>query len=531
MKIRYTLLTLLFAALSTTLFAQITTQDFYRKIEHCKIPHKIPDANHNLYGPINDNVHPFGKSRMNNASQNAFMQEGEWRRNIQNTNEQRYVCDSAFTYSTNGNQIKTIFFRDVPGRLMIEFSQMRNSEYTAIWANRSQIIYSYNALGNYSSVINQEWDYQNAAWINAEKSSFSYDNAGNILSNVWQEWDTRFGDWVSIRREVYTMDDAGNVLTNLQQDWDKGISDWINRRKSSYSYDVAGNMLTWQEQYWDAGINNWINFHLYSYTYDVARNMLSLERKSWDSKVVDWVKMSLFIYSYDVSGNMLVELYQIWESKIREWVNHQKYILSYDIAGNNYAKHHQMWVTGVDKWVNTFLDSFTYDDSGNLLSELIQYWDDRIEVWKNIQKASYEYDYNIKKVIGKSYHSSLDGWVSADGYLPFIIYDNYLFTGYFSFKAEAYYSSYTLGIEDKDVQAIDKTSFCSPNPAKDLVNVTNFFSKEASLKIYTMNGQLLNEKLLSSGQNQVSIQNLSPGIYLFVLQSENLRIQNKVVVY
>ncbi len=99
------------------------------------------------------------------------------------------------------------------------------------------------------------------------------------------------------------------------------------------------------------------------------------------------------------------------------------------------------------------------------------------------------------------------------------------------YKAEAWYSNYSLGIDDKDVQSNGCITFCNPNPAKDLVNVTNLFKKEANLKIYNISGQLKNEKLLSIGQNQVSIQNLSPGIYLFVLQSENSRIQNKVVVY
>ncbi|MCK9269529.1 MAG: T9SS type A sorting domain-containing protein [Bacteroidales bacterium] len=42
---------------------------------------------------------------------------------------------------------------------------------------------------------------------------------------------------------------------------------------------------------------------------------------------------------------------------------------------------------------------------------------------------------------------------------------------------------------------------------------------------------LMQETQLASGQNSISLQNLSQGIYLFVVQAGNSVIQNKVVVY
>ncbi|MDD2631683.1 MAG: T9SS type A sorting domain-containing protein [Bacteroidales bacterium] len=56
-------------------------------------------------------------------------------------------------------------------------------------------------------------------------------------------------------------------------------------------------------------------------------------------------------------------------------------------------------------------------------------------------------------------------------------------------------------------------------------------AKKAQLKIFNMADTLMQETQLASGQNSISLQNLSQGIYLFVVQAGNSVIQNKVVVY
>ena len=174
--------------------------------------------------------------------------------------------------------------------------------------------------------------------------------------------------------------------------------------------------------------------------------------------------------------------------------------------------------------------SYTYEAEGNILSQVQQEWNNEVGEWENRTKIGFEYNYNTQKIIATQNQWSGE-WIPTNfGNMAIYIFNNYLIN-INGFKGEVFYSSYTLGIKDKDIKSYANTNFCSPNPANDLINISNLYEKKAVLKIYTMNGQLVSEKMINAGHNQISVKNFSPGIYLFVLQSENTRIQNKVFVY
>ena len=142
-----------------------------------------------------------------------------------------------------------------------------------------------------------------------------------------------------------------------------------------------------------------------------------------------------------------------------------------------------------------------------------------------------EYDYDTQKVAGNHYTWLGQQWISIEGLIYLTVFDNFLYSSYNNQKAEAYYSAYLSGIDDESNQTERNTSFCYPNPAKDLVTVSNPFGNEANLKIFNINWKQVKAIQLSTDQQQISIQNLSPGMYLFVIQSGISTIQNKVVVY
>ena len=115
-----------------------------------------------------------------------------------------------------------------------------------------------------------------------------------------------------------------------------------------------------------------------------------------------------------------------------------------------------------------------------------------------------------------------------DAYLYITSYEDAIILSGFTSKEKEVMLTIATGVNDLGEQTYVTVY---PNPANETVNVSNPFETEVTLKIYNFKGQLLNEKLISSKGNQVSVQNLNPGTYLFVLQSENSRIQNKVVVF
>lgn len=68
-----------------------------------------------------------------------------------------------------------------------------------------------------------------------------------------------------------------------------------------------------------------------------------------------------------------------------------------------------------------------------------------------------------------------------------------------------------------------------PNPAKNQVNI-NLDSPQASLKFYSINGQVILEKELKRGVNSINISEFSSGLYVVAIQSENSITTKKLVI-
>lgn len=523
MKTKHFFLAVLFAALSASLFAQAGAQHFPEKKSPINRHHQMPEAIHEFNIPQKGDVEPVDEFYRRHSGLNVFLAEGETPEKAQNTKDVVYGCDSIFCYYVNGAMNKFAHTRDAAGRLLRQIMQLRGSG-QAIWENRSKNSYTYDDLGNELTEVQQYWENGSGIWKNQWIITSSYDASGNKISEILQKWNTYIVYWVNEYKYKYTYDASGNMLTNDYQIWDTGIGQWVEWAIEKYTYDIEGNMLTETHQTWNKQISEWVNDNLSIYTYDLAGNMLTALNRRWKTTTSAWVSYSRSNYTYDNEGNRLSLLDQS-TTEGGNWLNTRRHSYTWDASRNLLMGIYETWLSGINNWVNDYKRNFTYDASGNMLSAIYQEWETGSGSWINVGKK--DFNYNSKKVSGIVYLWS-DGWTPNESSIELYIYKQLLFSGY-CFKAEAYYSSYSLGIED--IQSNESIFFCSPNPAKDLVNVTNSYLKEANLKIYNMKGQLLNEKLLNTGQNEISVQNLTPGVYLFVMQSENSRIQNKVVVY
>ena len=496
MKTKHLLPALLFTAYSTMLFAQDRLQHFPQENSLINRHQHTQIASHEFNIPLNGGVEAVDELYRHQGGPDAFMPRINPVKNVQSTDEEMYVCDSAFSYNTNGEQIRIIYTRDAAGKVLIRHDQTWNSG-DGKWENKYKSIYTYDVSGNRLSALFEIWNSGSEVWLNDSKDSYTYDVSGNLLKIIYQRWSIY--NWVNSDKYIYALDASGNRLSHVWQRWNTVISNWENKTRVIYTYDVSGNMLLRFNQNWDLEIGVWIDITSGSYTYDVSGNIIGALLTAWNKTTGTWKKHYKFTYTYDASDHLLAEI-------------------------------HEKWNTGINNWVNELRMTFTYETAGNRLSQLEQMWNTGLNDWTNSFKTDYEYNYNSQKIIAIQ-HEWSGVWIPITfGYIELYIFNNHL-TSTNGYKVEAYYSSYSLGIEDKDVKSNGSASFCSPNPANELINVTNHYKKEASLKIYNMNGQQINEKLLGAGNNEVSVQNLTPGIYLFVMQSENSRIQNKVVVY
>lgn len=91
---------------------------------------------------------------------------------------------------------------------------------------------------------------------------------------------------------------------------------------------------------------------------------------------------------------------------------------------------------------------------------------------------------------------------------------------------------YTVNImvDDMGIEDLEANHFqVFPNPARDVVNIKSL-SKITSIYIYNYHGQQLYQKQLSDYQAQVNTSDYSPGIYLFLIQTEKGMVSEKVFI-
>ena len=168
MKILYLLFAVLFAAISTALFAQVTNQNSQQEKDSILIHNPKYDFN----------TEDFSAAEL--FPQHIGQPTVFWK-NSQATDGLVYVCDSAFSYATNVNLGKITYIRDAEDKLLTELRQIWISEY-AVWVNYEKFSYTYDASGDTLSEISQNWDTGIGAWVNYGKDSYTYDAPGNTLT-------------------------------------------------------------------------------------------------------------------------------------------------------------------------------------------------------------------------------------------------------------------------------------------------------------------------------------------------------------
>jgi len=481
-----------------------------------------------------------------------------------------YACDSTITYSNYYGIKKTIYTRDVTGKLLKGVIKVLNTTF-GVWVNDYQYLYTYDAQGNcisyvnqdwnteigswvndfqqiltydaqgnYLSFVNQDWNTSIGSWVNDSQYLFTYDQQGNMLSELYQNWNTEFGSWVNSYQELYTYDAQGNQLSYTGQAWNTNIGGWVYDYQSLMTYDTSGNMLSMLGRYWDTNTGSWVNSYqelytfdaqgnqlsytwqdwntniggwVYDYqvlsTYDASDNILSKTYQTWNTNYGVWMNEWKYLYTYDASGNMLSVLNQTWDTSIGSWVNNWLEILTYDASENELSVLHQNWDTNIGSWVNNWQRFYTYDAQGNQLSSIYQDWNVSYGTWVNVNKLEYQYDYTTRKITALSY-AWLGGWTPVDAVLFISLFNNYdIIENYYCYKLEVWYNSYPSGNKDSG-EAVSKVSdlIGIPKYSNGTISVSNPSEKEAGIENEFGSQMHAKEAWLNKNKNRLPSQNL-----------------------
>jgi hypothetical protein len=134
------------------------------------------------------------------------------------------------------------------------------------WADSYLTYYTYNAQGDQRSMTGNVWNTVNHTWVTDAYTSNdsatgklaesftrfldpftfqviagtrnlnAYNALGDTTGEVHQEWQVSAGDWENRNQVVFTYDTHNLLVLELTQNWSAGTSSWNNSKKSDYYY-------------------------------------------------------------------------------------------------------------------------------------------------------------------------------------------------------------------------------------------------------------------------------------------------------
>ena len=76
-------------------------------------------------------------------------------------------------------------------------------------------------------------------------------------------------------------------------------------------------------------------------------------------------------------------------------------------------------------------------------------------------------------------------------------------------------------------ETVNQFVTCYPNPAKNVLTITNTLSEDISIAIYALNGRLMQTAVNQPGKTQIDISNLASGVY--ILKSSTHHFTQRIV--
>jgi len=123
MKTNRFLLSAILGLLTLGLFAQVNKANY--RAERQTPQHNFSQTENDAT-PISDH---FSNRENRGELKPDFWAGDKWMKNTENTDGLVYICDSAISYSTNGDMTCTKYTRDAEGRTLVYLTKIWNSGY------------------------------------------------------------------------------------------------------------------------------------------------------------------------------------------------------------------------------------------------------------------------------------------------------------------------------------------------------------------------------------------------------------------
>jgi len=380
------------------------------------------------------------------------------------------------------------------------------------------------------SVIQEDWDEITSQWQIDYKDEFTYDVNENLTQYLEYYWEQDTNHWSLGYKEEYTYNTNGGLVLWLQYEgWNTSTSQWGYSGKKEYTYDNNENLTQMLDYYLDSNTNQWSLEGKEEYTYDINGNLTEILYYQWDYSTYPLNLNYKEEYTYDNSGYLTEVLEYYWDQNTNQWQIDYKDEYTYDDNENLIRYQVYYWDQNTNQWEIDFKEEYIYENNGNLIESLYYEWD------------QYTNQLSLKYKFEDTYDNT---YSFSDLIIPFLYtednfggkYFNHMLISSMIYKFDEtsnefvkeekwnfYYSEQTI----LSVSEINDSEFnIYPNP---VINTLTINSKLPITKvgIYSILGQKVKE--IDANFNSISTHDLSNGIYLLRIESENGNAIKKLV--
>lgn len=347
----------------------------------------------------------------------------------------------------------------------------------------------------FNTMLSEEWE--NNAWVSTMKSVNTYDANGNLTSTLHQQWDADAGEWVNAINILHTLNADGTVKETLSQVWEENA--WQDLQKTAYTYSPTKKSLTETTQLNLEGI--FIDWTKVTNTYNELDSLETQLTQVANLQTFQMTNSSLDTYTYNPDGTENQVVSQDWNLETSAWENASRYTNTYDDAKKIVSDLTETWVDNA--WVNEFKSTYTYN--GNQVQEsLDQEWE--TDKWVDTGKHTYTYTAanQLQQIVSQQWDAGSSQWVNESRI------------------------TFTYGSTGINPLA-DPSLVAFPNPFKDQITIQSAIMKDLDLEIVNSSGQVVKSLKTQGKAQKVDLGYLENGMYFIRLNSPEYNQSIKVL--
>ena len=389
----------------------------------------------------------------------------------------------------------------------------------------------------------KSYQVDSTTWIRKSLTEWVYDG-DNCISQRERIWRGNYWDFTFSIDYSY----SNGVLQNETQNvFSNGIASAI--RKTDFSYNL--NKLSTRKEY----LKSQDGWHLTTQTdlrYKTGGTKAdSLIISSYQADTLTSQSVSTFKYTNDLLVSQLTQQYTKVGLVNSDSINWFYYPNSTLLK----TQKNKKWNTVILKWENFQRVDYEYNDSSQIMSETYQHWETMF--WKNDLRYDYLYDSNNvmqKKMLSmpiyedwrntvsinysdiiannaNTIRSTYEFWGGSTGdlttsFIPFVFNNELVIRRAKSIQLS--YAQYNDTILQNLLPQINSIGVY-PNPSNGIFYITTHDSTLKSWAITDLNGRILKQNENSFQSSVVDITELSIGIYILKVSTDNSTNISKII--